>query len=104
MRKHIGRGTSKMPRISVFRSNSYIYAQLIDDVSGKTLASSSSLELKKSKAKISKTAVAKEVGKLLAERAVKLGINAAVFDRGKYRYHGRVKALAEGIREDKLKI
>lgn len=92
------------PRISVFRSNSYIYAQIIDDVSGKTLASSSSLEFKGSKVKMSKTAVAKEVGKSIADKAIKLKIDSVVFDRGKYRYHGRVKALADGMREGKLKI
>lgn len=104
VRKHIRRGADTKPRISVFRSNLHIYTQLIDDVTGKTLASSSSLEFKGAKVKMSKTAIAKEIGKSIAGKAMNLKINSAVFDRGKYRYHGRVKAMADGIRESGLKI
>lgn len=102
VRKSIGGGTAKCPRLSVFRSNVHIYAQLIDDEKGKTLVSASSLEVKeKGKGKID---VAKEVGLKLAEKAKGAKIGTAVFDRGSYRYHGRVKALAEGAREGKLKF
>ncbi|MGC9610997.1 MAG: 50S ribosomal protein L18 [Minisyncoccia bacterium] len=90
-------------RLSVFRSNTHIYAQIIDDASGKTLVSASSLELKDKK-KIKKADIAKEVGKNLAGKALKAGIKETAFDRGSYRYHGRVKALAEAVREGGLKI
>lgn len=95
-------GTAARPRISVFRSNTQIYAQIIDDVAGKTLVSSSSLELKG--VKEPKAAIATKVGKALAEKAVAAGIADVVFDRGGYLYHGRVKALAEGAREGGLKF
>lgn len=104
VRKHIARGTAKNPRLSVFRSNIHISAQLIDDEKNKTLVSASSHELKNKNAKMTKTQIAKEVGKLIAERAEKLKIQSAIFDRGSYRYHGRVKALADGAKEGKLKI
>ena len=94
------KGTAQRPRLSVFRSNKGIYAQLIDDISGKTLASASSVELKSGK----KLEQAKEVGKKLGELAKAAKIENAVFDRGGYLYHGRVKALAEGAREAGLKI
>lgn len=94
---------SQRPRLSVFRSNVHIYAQIIDDVKGRTLVSASSLELK-NKDKIKKADIAKAVGKTLAEKAVKAGVKEAAFDRGEYRYHGRVKALAEAAREGGLKI
>jgi len=94
--------TSK-PRLSVFRSNQYIYAQIINDQLQKTLVSASSLEIKKNqKTKATKTELAKMVGKLVAEKALKANIKNVVFDRGKYKYHGRVKALAEGAREGGL--
>lgn len=102
VRRQITRGTAERPRLSVFRSNVHTSAQLIDDVAGRTLVSASSIEIKKT-GKKSKTEAAREVGKLIAERAAKAGIATAVFDRGSYRYHGRVKALAEGAREGKLK-
>jgi large subunit ribosomal protein L18 len=89
------------PRLSVFRSNHYIYAQVIDDASGKTLAAASSLE-KDLRAKFSahaNAAAATEVGKLVAERAKAAGVSTVVFDRGGYRYHGRIKALADAARE-----
>ncbi|WP_185866945.1 50S ribosomal protein L18 [Blattabacterium cuenoti] len=92
-------GDPKKPRISVFRSNKEIYAQIIDDLSRKTLVSSSSKDKELQKYKKNKTELANEVGKLLGNRAKKLKIKKLVFDKGKYLYHGRVKSLAEGIRE-----
>jgi large subunit ribosomal protein L18 len=88
-------------RLSVFRSSKHIYAQVIDDSDGKTLASASSLDkdLKGSLPKGSDLAAAKAVGKLVAERAAKAGVKDVVFDRGGYLYHGRVKALADAARE-----
>ncbi|MEK7651261.1 MAG: 50S ribosomal protein L18 [Patescibacteria group bacterium] len=97
------KSVSPRPRLSVFRSNIHIYAQIIDDATGKTLASASSLEIK-NKGKIKKADIAKAVGKTLAEKAVKAGVKEAAFDRGNYRYHGRVKALAEAAREGGLKL
>jgi large subunit ribosomal protein L18 len=94
-------GTSERPRLVVFRSNKGISAQLVDDLSGKTLAGASWVGLKKS-FKGSKTEQAAEVGKLLAAAAQKAGIEGVVFDRAGYLYHGRVKALAEGAREGGL--
>ena len=94
------------PRLSVFRSSKHIYAQVIDDARGETLASASSLE-KEMRAGSNTGAdidAAKAVGKLLAERAVKRGVKEVVFDRGGYLYHGRVKALAEGSREGGLQF
>jgi large subunit ribosomal protein L18 len=96
-------GTAERPRLVVTRSNRGIVAQLVDDISGRTLASASWLQVKKS-FKGDKTAQAAEVGKLLAEGAKKAEIQAAVFDRGGYLYHGRVKALAEAAREGGLKF
>jgi len=87
------------PRLSVFRSNNYIYAQIVDDNSGKTMAQAGSRELKE---KITKVAAAEKVGELVAERGVKAGVKDVVFDRGSYLYHGRVKALAEGARKKGL--
>ena len=95
-------GTAERPRLVVFRSNRGIEAQLVDDLEGKTLAAASWLQL--SKAKGSKTDQAAEVGKLLAQRAKEAGVASAVFDRGGYLYHGRVKALAEAAREGGLKF
>lgn len=92
----------EMPRIAIFRSASHIYAQLIDDAQQKTLASCSSLELKELKG--DKKEKAQAMGKEFAERALKAGVKAAIFDRGSFLYHGRVKALAEGIREGGLHI
>ena len=96
-------GTAERPRLAVFRSNKGISAQLIDDASGKTLAGASWVGLKKS-FKGTKTEQAAEVGKLLAAAAKKAGVEAVVFDRGGYLYHGRVKALADGAREGGLKF
>ncbi len=94
-------GTGETPRLCVFRSNAGIYAQIIDDVKGVTLASASSLELK---LKVNNLETAKAVGKEIAEKAKKAKIKTVVFDRGGYLYHGRVKALAEAARENGLQF
>ena len=94
-------GTPERPRLSVFRSNKDIYAQLIDDVHGKTLASASS---KKLTDKVNKSAKAAVVGKEIAEKAVQAGITTCVFDRNGYLYHGRVKSLADNAREGGLQF
>ena len=96
-------GTAERPRLVVTRSNRGIAAQLVDDAAGKTLASASWLQVAKS-FKGAKTAQAAEVGKLLSERAKQAKIEQAVFDRGGYLYHGRVKALADAAREGGLKF
>ena len=96
-------GTAERPRLVVFRSNAGIEAQLVDDDVGRTLASASHLALKKS-FKGSKTEQAAEVGKLLAANAKKAGVEAVVFDRGGYLFHGRVKALADAAREGGLRF
>ncbi len=98
IRKKIS-GVKEQPRLSIFRSNKSIYAQLIDDASGHTIVSASSKELSESG---NKTDSAKKVGKLVAERALALGVSSIVFDRSGYLYHGRVKSLAEGAREGGL--
>ncbi len=95
------RGTAERPRLSVFRSNYCIYAQLIDDVTGRTLAAASSKEVKVAGDKKNK---AKAVGELIAKKAKEIGIKSAIFDRGSYQYHGRVKALAEAFKESGLKL
>ncbi|MCM1035054.1 MAG: 50S ribosomal protein L18 [Paludibacter sp.] len=94
-------GTAERPRLTVFRSNSQIYAQVIDDTKGITLASASSLGIKD---KITKTEKAAQVGKLIAEAAQKAGVQGVVFDRNGYLYHGRVKQLADAAREAGLKF
>ncbi len=96
------RGTAARPRLAVYRSLAQIYAQVIDDEAGKTLAAASSLDTKDSKTK--KSERAKAVGPAIGERAKKAGITEVVFDRGGYRYHGRVKALAEGVRAAGVKV
>ena len=103
LRKKV-QGTSAKPRLSVFKSLSNIYAQIIDDAAGRTLAAASTLdkELRTQLAKGTDKAAAEAVGKALAERAVKAGVKDVVFDRGGYLYHGRVKALADGAREGGL--
>jgi large subunit ribosomal protein L18 len=95
-------GTKDKPRISVYRSNKFIYAQAIDDQERKTILASSSLKLKEDK--LNKTDAAKLVGKKLAEALIAKGVTRGIFDRGQYTYNGRVKALAEGLREGKLVI
>ncbi len=110
------KGTSKVPRLCVFRSNKHIYGQLIDDEKGKTLLVAKDLEIPaaspkgkqagppKSEGFGGKVAIAYKVGQLLAQKAVEKKYKKVVFDRGGYRYHGRVKALAEGAREEGLKF
>ena len=93
------KGTAERPRLSIHRSNKQIYAQLIDDIAGVTLASASSAAKDTQIAKGKKVDVAKEVGKTIATKAIESGIKSVIFDRGGYLYHGRVKALAEGARE-----
>lgn len=99
-------GTPERPRLNIFKSSKHIYAQVIDDATGKTLASASTLdkELIAQIAELTKTDAAKLVGKTVGERAKNNGINAVVFDRGGYLYHGRVKLLADGARESGLEF
>lgn len=104
IRKRVS-GTAQRPRLSVFRSNTNIYAQIIDDLTGATIASaSSSVKEIASKTNITKTEQARLVGQLAAKNAVEKGITEVVFDRGGYLYHGRVKALADAAREGGLKF
>jgi len=106
VRYRLSKSGGGRPRLSVFRSSKNIYAQVIDDRSGKTLAAASSIE-KQLRGKLKTGAdveAAKSVGALLADRAVKAGVGEVVFDRGGYIYHGRVKALAEAAREGGLKF
>lgn len=93
-------GNMDKPRLSVFRSNNYIYAQIINDEKGETIISVSEKDL--SEKKVNKTEKAKEVGLALAKKAIEKKIKAVVFDRGSYAYHGRVKSLADGAREGGL--
>ena len=102
IRKHV-KGTAQVPRLNVFRSNRYIYAQLIDDVAGVTLAQANSYESSVENTG-NKTEQSKKVGSLLAERAKSAGIEQVVFDRAGYLFHGRVKALADGAREGGLQF
>ncbi|MFO7838124.1 MAG: 50S ribosomal protein L18 [Desulfosalsimonadaceae bacterium] len=99
--RHRLSGTSERPRLSVFRSLKHIYAQVIDDSRGVTLVSASTMEadVRQGQGFDSKTAAARFVGKRLGERAAEKGIGAVVFDRGGFKYHGRVKAVSEGARE-----
>ena len=101
--RHKISGTAEMPRLSVFRSNKEIYAQVIDDVKRVTLSAACSLEKSVEKSG-TKSEVAAKVGKLIAERALAAGINSVVFDRNGYLYHGRVKSLADAAREGGLKF
>jgi large subunit ribosomal protein L18 len=104
LRKKV-RGTPERPRLVVFRSNSAIYAQVVDDVASRTLAAASSIEKGFSGPEgEGKVGTATAVGKLVAERAKEAGVDAVVFDRGGNRFHGRVKALAEGAREAGLEF
>ena len=98
------KGTAERPRLAVFRSNRQIYAQLIDDEAGRTLASCSSRAKDLDLQALSKVDQGREVGKKLAEVAQSAGVTQVVFDRGGYKYHGRVQALAEGAREGGLKF
>lgn len=99
IRKHVN-GTAERPRLSVFRSNKQIYAQVIDDVEGRTLASASSLGMEK----MPKIQQAEKVGALVAEKAKSAGVETVVFDRSGYLYHGRVQALADAARQGGLKF
>jgi large subunit ribosomal protein L18 len=101
--RHKVRGTSERPRLAVFRSLKSIYAQVIDDSTGQTIASASSLE-KDAGAKGANAAAAKAVGALIAKKAKDKGINRVVFDRGGYHYHGNIKALADAARENGLEF
>ena len=103
IRKKIN-GVAARPRLSVFRSNADIYAQLINDENGATIASVSSLDKDIKAQKVTKTEKSKLVGNAIARKATELGLTAVVFDRGGYIYHGRVKAVAEGAREGGLQF
>lgn len=94
-------GTASFPRLSVFRSNRGMYVQLIDDQKGQTIVSAHSKELKE---KADKTSIAAALGKLVAKKAIEKKIESVTFDRSSYKYHGRVKALADGAREGGLKF
>ncbi len=100
------KGTTERPRLNVFRSSRHIYAQIIDDTVGHTLVSASTIdaEIRPQLGKLDKTEQAKLVGQTLAKRALAIGVKSVVFDRGGYRYHGRVKSLAEGSREGGLEF
>ena len=102
--RKVSSGTAERPRLSVFRSNSEIYVQLIDDVKGVTLASASSRDKDITSTKGNKTEIAALVGKAIAEKSKKVGVEKVAFDRGGNLYHGRVKSLAEGAREAGLKF
>jgi large subunit ribosomal protein L18 len=97
-------GTTEKPRLSVFRSNTEIYVQLIDDVRNETLAAASSLDKDILAQKVNKSEKSKMVGSAIAKKATALGLSDVVFDRGGYLYHGRIKAVAEGAREGGLKF
>ena len=97
-------GSAQRPRLAVFRSNRHFYAQLIDDASGTTLASASTLEPELRSSTGRSSEVASVVGGLIAQRAIEKGIKAVVFDRGGFRFHGNVKALADGAREKGLEF
>ncbi len=97
-------GTEARPRLAVYRSNKEIYAQLVDDVTGVTISAASSRDKDIAAAKGNKSEVAALVGKAIAEKALKAGVETIAFDRGGYLYHGRVKSLAEGAREAGLKF
>ncbi len=106
VRKQLRAVSKDRPRLSVHRSSKHIYAQVIDDAKGHTIAAASTLE-KDLKGRLktgADKAAATEVGKLLAERALKAGVSKVVFDRGAYKYHGRIKALADGAREGGLNL
>jgi len=104
VRRQLKKVANGRPRLSVYRSSQNIYAQVIDDKAGHTLAAASTLEKDLKSSKGGDTAAATSVGKLIAERATKAGVTEVVFDRGAYIYHGRVKALAEAAREGGLKF
>jgi large subunit ribosomal protein L18 len=98
------RGTAARPRLAVFRSNKHIYAQVIDDVAGRTVASASTVESERGSASTGSVVAAKAVGERLGERAKTAGVTAVVFDRGGFKFHGRVAAVAEGARSAGLEF
>ena len=98
------RGTTERPRLAVFRSNKHIYAQVIDDVSGRTLAAASTAETDARSSATGTVDAAKSVGKRVGERARAQGVSTVVFDRGGFRYHGRVAGVADGAREAGLEF
>ena len=104
IRRKIGEGTAQKPRLSVFRSNTDIYVQLIDDTNGQTLAAASSKDKDIKAQKGNKVETSKFVGTAIARKATELGIKDVTFDRGGYLYHGRVKSIADGAREGGLKF
>ncbi len=104
IRRKIGEGTAQKPRLSVFRSNTEIYVQLIDDLKGQTLAAVSSKDKDIQAQKGNKVVKSKMVGEAIAKKAVELGIKDVTFDRSGYLYHGRVKSVADGAREGGLKF
>ena len=104
IRRKIGEGSAQKPRLSVFRSNTDIYVQLIDDANGQTLAAVSSKDKAINAQKVNKVEKSKMVGEAIAKKAVELGIKDVTFDRGGYLYHGRVKSVADGAREGGLKF
>ena len=104
IRRKIGEGTAQKPRLSVFRSNTEIYVQLIDDLKGQTLAAASSKDKDIKAQKANKVVKSKMVGEAIAKKAVELGIKDVTFDRSGYLYHGRVKSVADGAREGGLKF
>jgi large subunit ribosomal protein L18 len=99
-------GSLKRPRVAVFKSNQHVYVQVIDDMTGKTLMSASDYAGKKAKTKTknNKSGVASQAGEVLAEKMKKAGINEAVFDRGGFKFHGRIKAVADGLKKGGIKI
>jgi len=99
-------GTADRPRVAMFRSNRFIYAQVIDDIAGKTILSTSDIQPKKSKAKtkVKKSESASATAKKMAEAMKAKGISQAILDRGGFKYHGRIKAFADGLREGGIKI
>ena len=97
-------GTAERPRLCVFRSNKHTYVQLIDDQQSKIIISANDLELKGTKTKQTKTEKSQDLGKLIAQKALKIKIEKIIFDRAGYSYHGRVKAVADGAREQGLKF
>jgi len=102
--RKIVHGTPDRPRMTVFRSCKGIYVQLIDDLSGRTIVAASSMEKTMKDLKGNKTEIAKQIGKMVAEKAIQAGISKVVFDRNGYLYHGRVKSLADAAREGGLKF
>lgn len=104
IRRKIGEGTAQKPRLSVFRSNTEIYVQLIDDIKGETLASATSKDKDIKAQAANKVNKSKMVGEAIAKKAVELGIKDVTFDRSGYLYHGRVKSVADGAREGGLKF